>query len=71
MKKEFLDQLYDRRHKIVEAIKLVNERSAAPKSHCTTCESDCDEDKNMLACFKSELQSIDSFIVGYIKTHND
>lgn len=71
MKKEFLDELYNVRVRVVQDIERLLELDYQDRQEpCSTCQSDCDENKAELRTRRSQLESIDKIIEKYLEIHS-
>lgn len=70
MKKEFLDEIYNLRSKILSDIEILKERQKEPKYKC--CDNMQIKDENLieLRTKLDQLYSIDYLISIYIKIHS-
>ncbi len=66
MKKEFLDQMYSLREKLISEIARLTKADEGPKPYC---KCNCDEISVKLTAVKNQLVSHDEIINSYIKIH--
>lgn len=70
MKKQFLDEMYDLRSRIVADIERLDKENHQPQAGCKHCEmTSGDVIMAELRTRRSQLSSLDDTIAGYLKYH--
>jgi len=69
MNKQYLDIIYDLRHRVMSDIERLQKLQEDPKCKCCNNMSEQDENMAELRTRRSQLSSIDDLILDYIRLH--